>query len=298
MMSTAIERDVLAELSTAVAAYLTTMAATADCLEQSWPEIGAPYRKRIHGLQSRLSFDVTREAIKDSAETLAEELKDYACVVSRLQNERSVDLERGILALADMIDALTKQQGSYRECLRDLAAQVERAPYPADARAYSEMVAQQTAGLRNLAEAMSAEATSLHTQMSSQTAALEELLAGPASIDPLSGLINHVEFQRQVAAHKMHGAVFSILLFRLHGPVGDQVIQQAATRLSTTFRRRDRVARWSKDEFAVLFAGPSQPAGTRAAHAAAGIAGPYMLLNGEVVHITSEVRVLPQDAQL
>ena len=92
MLGAAIKRDVLAELSTAVASYLTTMAATAECLEKAWPEVGAPYRKRIQGLQSRLSFDVTRAAIKDSSETLQAELRDYAGVVNRLQTERNVDL--------------------------------------------------------------------------------------------------------------------------------------------------------------------------------------------------------------
>ena len=51
-MSPAIERDLLGELSNAVAAYLSTMGVTADCLEQSFPEVGSPYRKRIHSLLS------------------------------------------------------------------------------------------------------------------------------------------------------------------------------------------------------------------------------------------------------
>ena len=112
MMGTAIERDVLAELSTAMAAYLTTMAVTAECMEKAWPEVGAPYRKRIQDLQSRLSFEVTRAAIKDSSVSLHAELKDFAEVVNRLQTERSLDLERGIVALRELGRVHTNRRAS------------------------------------------------------------------------------------------------------------------------------------------------------------------------------------------
>ena len=108
VMSPAIERDVLAELSTAMVAYLKNMAAMGTCLEQAWPEIGLTYNKRIQGLHSRLSFEVTREAIRESSELLQAELKDYAEVVHRLQSERSIDMERGLLALREMNEAIAK----------------------------------------------------------------------------------------------------------------------------------------------------------------------------------------------
>jgi hypothetical protein len=60
-------RDYLAELSTSVACYLTTLTAVADCLGEGCREIGTPYRKRIERLRARLSFQPTREALKQSA---------------------------------------------------------------------------------------------------------------------------------------------------------------------------------------------------------------------------------------
>ncbi len=284
MMGAAVERDVLAELSTAMAAYLTAMSVTAECMEKAWPEVGAPYRKRLQGLQSRLSFEVTRAAIKDSSETLQSELKDFAEVVNRLQSERSVDLERGIVALRELIEILSHKQETFRKQLQELAADS-----PLD---------NMSAALTSLAENISREVAPTLAKMDSEVVSLGQRIAGPAAIDPVTGLINEVEFERQVAAYQMNGTAFSILLFRLGGPLGDQVMQQAAARLSAEFRRRDRVGRWGKNEFAVLFAGSPQKAEERAVHAAARLEGPYSLVNGEVVQITAAINILPSAAEL
>lgn len=279
-MSPVIERDVLAELSTAMAAYLKNMAAVGTCLEQAWPDIGVTYNKRIQGLHSRLSFEVTRDAIRESSELLQTELKDYAEVVHRLQSERSIDMERSILALREMTDALSRQQRALSESLRALAS---RMTDPA-------MTASE---LAILAAQLEQETLPTLSKMDDEAIELGRRLAGAASVDPLTGLITRAEFERQAAAYQLNGTAFSILIFRISGPVGDQVMQQAASRLTAEFRRRDRVGRWHKNEFAVLFAGPSAKADERAVEVAARLAGPYALLSREVVHITSEVSVLP-----
>lgn len=283
MTGAAIERDVLAELGAAMAAYLTSMSVTAECMEKAWPEVGAPYRKRIQGLQSRLSFEVTRAAIKDSSETLHAELKDFSEVVNRLQTERSLDLERGIVALRELIETLSHKQEACSKHLQELAAEA-----PGNI----------AAALKSLAENIGKEIAPTLTKMDGEIVSLGQRIAGTAAIDPVTGLINEVEFERQVAAYQMNGTAFSILLFRLGGPLGDQVMQQAAARLSAEFRRRDRVGRWGKSEFAVLFAGSPEKAEERAVHAAARLEGSYALVNGEIVHITAEVTILPSFAEL
>ncbi len=297
-MNVAIERDVLAELSTAVASYLSAIAATAECLEQACPDVGGPYRQRLLRLRSRLSFDVTREALKDSTETLVAELKDYAGVVNRVQTQRGVEMQRGILALRDMIETLAQRQEFHGDRLRQFAAQVEQTPCPADPRAYAEVAARQAASLRSLGEGMNREAASTITRMRGEMAGLDGRLADAASTDPVTGLINRAELDRQVAAHELHGATFSILMFGLQGPLSDQVMRQAAARLSTQFRHCDRVARWSDQEFSVLLVGPSELAKARAAEAVAGIAGRYTLENGESVEIAADARVLSEPVRV
>ena len=119
-------RDLMAELANAVAAYLSTMEVTADCLEESYPEVGTPYRKRIQALQSRVSYDATPKEIKDSAQAIQAELRDYASVAKRVRTERSVELEREVLALGDIIENLAERQAYFGRRLRDLHWRTKR----------------------------------------------------------------------------------------------------------------------------------------------------------------------------
>jgi GGDEF domain-containing protein len=291
-MSVVIEQDLLGDLSHAVAAYMSALAATADCLEQTYPAVGGPYRQRIHSLRSRLAYQASREAINESTQTLQEELKDYAGVASRIFTERSADCERGMLALGEIIENLTQGQEVYGNRLREFAAQMEKAVYPEDPTSFSEVMALQAAGLRGLVESMNHEAASMVTQMREQTAKLDQRLAGSAGTDPVTGLINRREFERQIEAHKLHGAPFSVLLFEVSGPLSDQVLRMAAAKLSMQFRQRDRVGRWADQEFAVLFVGGNELAQTRAEQVIPWVTGRYVIENGESVHVVTKARLL------
>src|SRR5258708_3744359 len=100
------EQDLLAELRCAVACYVTAMEATADCLEQACPNAGGPYRQRIRRLRARLAFAPTRKSLEEGKESFEAELKDYAAVASSYLKERSVEMERGLLGLSDIIEHL------------------------------------------------------------------------------------------------------------------------------------------------------------------------------------------------
>jgi len=298
-MSPAIERDLLGELANAVAAYLSTMTVTADCLEQSFPEVGSPYRKRIQSLHSRVSYDASREAIAESSQILQDDLKDYATIAKQVRIKRSLELERGVLALSDIVENLTLRQEFYSSRLRKFAEQMEKASYPADAKTFSEVLALEAAALRGLVEGLSQESASMAIKMREQMTELDQRLAGAASTDAVTGVINRQELERQIEAHTMHGAVYSLLLFQLDGPISDEVLRMAAAKLSTQFRHRDRVGRWGQKEFAVLFLGTNELARSRAGQVASRISGRYLLDNGETVLIEAHARLLlPEFAML
>jgi len=283
-MTPAIERDHLAEYGAAVSSYLNVMGAAGDCLEQTFPDVGGIYRQRIHRLRARLAFDTTREAIKESAATLEAELKDYASVTNRALTQRSVELTRGILALGDIIEKLAQRQGAFASYLLRIAAQAEN---PDGSHA---------ASLRGVVENMTGEAASMLAQMRDQMSDLDRRLAGTTSIDSVTDLINRREMERQMEAHKLHGSTFSLLLFEISGPMSDQVLRQAATRLARQFRHPEWIARWDNTEFAVLFLGKPQHAEARAAQVLPSLEGTYTLDNGETVLISAQARLLPEFA--
>jgi GGDEF domain-containing protein len=297
------ERDTLAELSCAVACYLNAMAAAADCLEQACPNVGGPYRQRLHRLRARLAYDPTRALLEEGEETFEAELKDYASVAGGYLQQRSVELERGLLALSDIIEHMGQRQKFHSFRLRQIAAQGEST-------AASSPVEQgdpeqgagagdlQAAELRHCIESMERESAAVAGRLREAMAELDQRLAGTESTDPVTGLINRREIHRQIEAHTSHGSTFSLLRFEMRGAVSDQVMRQAAANLSTRFRHRDRVARWSEREFAVLFLGDAGLAERRAAQVVPSLTGRYELDNGETVAITAHVSLLQPAAAI
>jgi GGDEF domain-containing protein len=286
-------RDYLAELSSSVACYLTTLTAVADCLGQSCREIGTPYRKRIQQLRARLSFQPTREALKESATTLQAELRDYTAVAAEYLDQHDRDLRCAILSLEDIIESMAHRSEVHGSRLQELAVRIETTN-PAD-HAHS---AQTAAELRRCIESMGHETASMLTRMREEIAAVEERLRGSQSTDPSTGLLNPGEITRQIEAYRANGLVFSLLRFELRDVVSEQVMQQAAAKLETQFRHRDRIARWSEREFLVLFEGPPQVAESRTPQVAQSLAGRYDLESGAYLEITVHSQVTHQELAL
>jgi GGDEF domain-containing protein len=286
------ERDLLAELSNAVACYLNAMAATADCIDQASPHVGGPYRQRIKQLRARIAFEAGRQAIQEGNEAFLAELKDYAAVAGGHHYRHSLALEREILALEDIIETLAYRQEVHSSRLRQLSADMEQAAYPVGGPQLADVVRSQAVELRTCVEHMEQEAAAMLARMHRQMSALEERLAGAESTDPATGLINRREMDRQIEAHTLHGKEHNLLLFEMDGPLSDQVMRQAAEKLSAHFRHRDRVGRWSTKEFAVLFVGDRKAAQARAQRMIAELTGRYTLDNGEHVQVRVEARLL------
>jgi GGDEF domain-containing protein len=291
-MTQAADRDLLAEFSNAVAAFLNVMAATADCLEQTHPDVGAPYRQRLHRLRSRVAFDANREAIKKSVSTFESELKDYSGLASRLMTQRGVELKRGILDLSDVIERLASRQEKFSNGVLQAAENLGSMPWPGDPESFLAAQAAQAASLRDMVSRMGRESASMLERVREQMAELDLRLAGATSTDPVTGLVNRRELERQIGAHRLHGSTHVLLVFDIHGPLSDQVLRIAASRLLTKFRHSDWVGRWSEHQFAVLFLGEPDIAQVRAAQAVALLEGRYTLDNGETVLVSAKSHML------
>jgi diguanylate cyclase (GGDEF)-like protein len=83
-----------------------------------------------------------------------------------------------------------------------------------------------------------------------------------ASLDPLTGVGNRWEFDRQIALRIQDNRTFCVLLFDIDNfkavndqfghLCGDEVLKQLGSRLRRQVRTRDFVCRWGGDEFVVL----------------------------------------------
>jgi GGDEF domain-containing protein len=270
-----VTEDSGAALHAAVRSYLSTLLSISDCIGAACPEVGGFYRHRLNRLRSRLGFDITVEAMSESAAVVERELKDYASTTAHYITLHGEELQRTIEALATIVKSLAQRQDFYSARLRQFAAQI--APDPTD-----------PAGLLGWVESMTTDTLSLVAQMRTELAAVAQRLRDAEVTDKLTGLMNRKEMERQIAKRREAGEDPVIVVFELSGDVRDEVAQQVATRLGSQFRHQDLLCRWTDHEFLVLFQGGREVALARTGQIVPWIAGRYPLDNGETVDIRVE----------
>jgi GGDEF domain-containing protein len=272
-------------LQTALNGYLSTLAAIADCVGEACPEIGSPYRQRLHRLRTRLAFQLTPESMEDSVVSVAGELDEYAERASGYINLHAKQFARAIAALEETVHAMAERQEFYGSRLRQFAAQMERTRYPTEPEHIAEVIALQVSGLLSVVDSMSHEAESLVARLQAQIEAAEHRLADAQIADPVTGLLNRREMERQIAARR-HEADPVLLRFVISARDGGEppspVMRVAAEKLTGHFRHRDLIARWRPGEFLVLFDGRQEIAQKRATQAVPWLAGSYSSPEGAV----------------
>lgn len=278
-------------LHTAVNCYLSTLEATAECIGAACPEIGGIYRHRLSRLRTRLAFDSSPEAMEESCEAVEAELKEYAEKTSGYVMRHRTELQAASLAIQDIVRSLVHRQDFYTARLRQFAEQMEATAYPSDSESLQEIVALQVMGLLSCVESMTHETQSLVSRMHDEITAVELRVKEAEVTDPLTGLMNRREMERQIETRKITGNPPVLLQFQLTGEVSEEIVRQVAARLGSHFRHRDFVSRWTDTDFLVLFQGPAEIAQARAEQIVPWISGRYLLDNGESVQIGVEIRL-------
>ena len=279
-------RDLLAELGSVVASYLSVLTSVADSLAKASPEVGPPYRDRLKRMGARLSFEATARNIHESVGTLEGELTDYAGSAVRYHERHAIELRTAILLLENIVESMARSYRLHNSRLELLAQQMETAR-EADP-------ALQAGRLRQCIESMGEDAQQMVARMRQEISAVEVRLEGTQSTDSSTGLLNRHEMTRQIEAFQLSGCNFSLLRFELRGVIGEPVMQQAAKRLTESFRNHERIARWGQTEFLVLFQGSAELARTRAALVAPSLQR-YSLGAGARVEASLRVEVTEQE---
>ena len=219
---------------------------------------------------------------------MEKELTEYSEKTASYITRHGVELRQTIEALETIVKSLAQRQEFYGARLRQFAAQMETTPYPSDPEHLSEVVELQAAGLLACVESMGNDTRSLVSRMHEELSAVTERLKDAEVTDRLTGLMNRREMERQIEQRKTAGEDPVIVVFELSGNVCDEVLRQAAARLSSHFRHRDLICRWSECEFLVLFHGTREIAQARTEQIMPWIAGKYPLDSGEILEIRVE----------
>jgi diguanylate cyclase (GGDEF)-like protein len=287
--------------SAALECYLSAIAEIADTIEAISPDIAPFYREPLMLLRSRLMEDPapTTEALEESRDALHEILKNF-CEKARLQNQTLArDLNQTLTMVTRTEDSSAGRNVQYVERLVDFADRLESAVQSGDL----PRLAAQTTDLRDFAQSIELDSRDDFARLRQKMIEIQQRLHEVellATLDPLTGVANRRDLDRELAARMEAGQEFCVLLFDLNGfkeindrfghLYGDEVLKQLAARLGSQVRARDYICRWGGDEFVAILACDFAVAQSRARHIAERLSGPYRV-RGEGREIRVDVAV-------
>jgi len=282
------ESEQKALLDTALDCYLASILDIADTVAGLCGEIGATCHDQLIRLRSRVVYQASAQTLEESRAALNSELIDFAGKARQFNNLLAGDVAQALALLAQSETAGVVRNEKNIQRLARFVEQMEQV-----ARSGDPLAAGQAVELRGLVESMEQDSRDANTQLQAKLAEFQEKLHEVellASIDPLTGVANRREFDRQLAARVAANREFCILLFDLntfkrvncdYGHLcGDEILKQLGNRLSTHVRPRDFVCRWGGDEFVAILECRLPVALARAEEIATLLSGPYNVVPG------------------
>jgi diguanylate cyclase (GGDEF)-like protein len=279
----------------------------AEAIEAISPEISPSYRERLMRLHSSLSGPGNysqpdtpglTQPLDDTRQVLHEILRDFAGKARHHNQALARDLNQTLDMMTRTEDSRSVQ---YVERLVDFADQVETALRSGDL----QRLERQTSELRGFAESIELHSHDAFARLRDKLTEIQHRLHEAellATLDPLTGVANRRDLDRELAARVAGNQEFCVLLFDLDGfkavndhfghLCGDEVLKQVAARLSGQVRARDFVCRWGGDEFVAVLACEQAFAETRSRQIAARLNGPYRITgDGHEIRVDVAVSV-------
>lgn len=242
-------------------AYLAAISEIAAALSAINPEMSSAYHEQLTTMKDRLCFQPDAPTLEESRRTLRDVLSSFAGRARRYSQALTDELNQTLAMVARNEDSRSIRNVRYVEHLIDFVDQMEEAVSSADLGRLIE----QAGALRRFAESIELDSRDDYAQLRDKLDQFQHRLREAellASRDPLTGVANRRELDRQIASRIQAKREFSVLMFDLNhfktindelGHLcGDEVLKQVAARLGGQVRSRDLVCRWGGDEFVVL----------------------------------------------
>jgi diguanylate cyclase (GGDEF)-like protein len=293
------------DATAAVECYLSAILDIAEAIDAISPEISPSYHARLMRLHASLAAHAAvqslAQALDDSRQALHEILCDFSGKARYNNQALARDLNQTLDMMARTEDSRSVRNVQYVERLVDFADQVDAAVRADDL----PRLARQISELRGFAESIELDSHDAFARLRKKMIEIQlrlheaELLA---TLDPLTGVANRRELDRELAARVAGQQEFCILLFDLDGfkavndryghLCGDEVLKQLGARLSGQVRARDFICRWGGDEFVAILACGLAHAETRSLQIAARLNGPYHITgDGHEIHVDVAISV-------
>jgi len=296
-VSTTPEQTLFA-LHNAVHSYLSLVRATAGALGEICPQVGAPFHDRLLGMQRRLAFDSSPQAIEQNHEEIERQIAECTSQTGEYMDQIWRDVQSVLGVVTRSADAIATRNAFYNNRLRQFAQDMGSRAVEGDPEVLDQTRALDANGLESCVESMSNESEEMLSQFRFDVQALATKLEGArvaTSMDPETGVLTRREMERKLVGDSASLRTRTILRFeitgfdKLIGRLGESLAatirKEFAARLIKQVRPDDVIGQWGPAQFVVLFRSSPDEALPRARQIAQALGGVYMLGGEATVEI-------------
>ena len=275
-----------ANYQAALDCYLSAILDIAELVTVVFPEFGVKCHEQLNRLRARLTFESNKKTLQESRDTLHQIMQTFAGEARRYTQALEQELNQTLGLVSQAEERRSSRNVHNVEHLVDVVDQMERTIETGDL----SVLQTQASQLRSFVESIELDTRDALAHMRDQIREFQRRLREAellASRDPLTGIANRREFDRQLAARIEAGREFCVLLFDLDSLksfndelghlYGDEILKQLGSRLSSHIRTRDFVCRWGGDEFAVILDCGLDPGMARSQQIAEWVNRPYQV---------------------
>jgi diguanylate cyclase (GGDEF)-like protein len=252
-------------LSVAVTAYRTSLVEMGNCSLCACPAVGKELKQSLDRIESRLSRDLSREALESTERSVRQNLQDWGQRTAGHYRRKTEEVRELLIVMARTAESVGARDVRCSGQMNDVTARLQRIATLEDLTEIRSSIKASAVELKTSIDRMAAEGKAvveqLRKEVSVYQAKLEEAEES-ASRDALTGLRSRVFVENQIQRRIAEKVPLSVAIVDIDGfkkvndenghLVGDQLLKQFATELLSACRTTDVIARWGGDEFIIL----------------------------------------------
>jgi diguanylate cyclase (GGDEF)-like protein len=251
-------------------------------------------QQNLTELESRLAGDITPPLVKETDKQLTDQLQQWGEQAAAHSTAEAAEVKELLIVLAQTAASVGERDQSYTNNLNQFTTQLRAISNLQDLTHIRASLLRQATELKTYVDKMEQESQKLVTQLKTKISTYETKLKEVEDLalrDFLTGLPNRRSIGERIESRIAVGQEFCVVVVDvnqlkkvndMHGHLaGDNLLQQFAQELRSSFRASDMVGRWGGDEFIVVAHGDATAAQAQIERMRKWVFGEYTIRPGK-----------------
>jgi diguanylate cyclase (GGDEF)-like protein len=271
-------------------AYRSALREMGSCSVDACPGLGEGLKRSLNKLGEDLATGMSPEALAAAETTVSVHLQDWGRNAARHYRQKAGEVRELLIVMARTTEAVGERDQRCAGQIHEVTRRLEGIASLEDLSEIRASIKKNAAELKESVDRMAAEGRAavegLRAQVSSYQARLEEA-EEISSRDALTGLRSRLCVESQIERRIGCGLPLCVAILDIDGfkkvndrhghLIGDELLKQFATELTSVCRSTDLIGRWGGDEFIILLECGLPEASTQADRLREWVCGSYKI---------------------